>query len=113
MTITRHFYRFATLFLLGVFGGTGIASAQQNAANKADVPLPRDVASVGSHRQPVKMSRLQSGHTKVTPKPRKSEVASTLDQADNNGGGDHYQPAQRNLIGQYQNAVTPPVDVQH
>ncbi len=37
-------------------------------------------------------------------------MASVRAKAGDKAHDDHYQPAQRNLIGQYQNAVTPPVD---
>lgn len=112
MTITRPFYRFATLFLFGVLAWTGMASAQQSNASKADAPSPTGVASAGRHRQPAKTSPPQSEHAPVTPKRTKSRAANALDKEDNKGSSDHYQPGQRNLIGQYQNAVTPPpVDV--
>ena len=109
MTITRSFYRFATLFLLGVLGGTGMASAQQGTANQADTQLSRDAASANPHRQQAQLSR---PHAPTAPGQTKRGLANTLDPAGNHGVGDHYRPSQRNLIGPYQNAVTPPMHVQ-
>ena len=112
MTITRSFYRFATLFLLGVLGGTGMASAQQGTANQADTQLSRDAASVNPHRQQAKLNRPQGEHATAMPGQTKRRLANTLDPAGNHAGGDHYRLSQRNLIRPYQNAVTPPMDVQ-
>jgi hypothetical protein len=108
MTITRSFYRLAALFLLGAPAWAGMASAQQTTASKADEPLPHGAVNTAHHQRPAKPTRPQDSHKPVLRKPSQSVAAQAWDKPGDKDSDDHYQPPQRNLMGQYQNAVTPP-----
>jgi hypothetical protein len=110
MTITRSFYRFATFLLLGALAWAGVAAAQQATSDEADAPSPHRSLNAGQHRPPAKSARPQSpGAPAMTTRPENRATGERGRQGDKDRDN-HYQPPQRNLIGQYQNAVRPPVD---
>jgi hypothetical protein len=108
MTITRSFYRFATLLLLCAFAWAGVASAQQASSGKADAPAAKDAVATGGHRMPAKSAGPKTPHAQVAKAPSDNRAASERVKPGDKESERHYQPLQRNLIGQYQNAVTPP-----
>lgn len=108
MTITRSFYRFATLFLLGALAWAGVASAQQATTGEMDAPSPQGAINAGHHRAPAKSAKPQSPRAPVTTTRSENRAAGVWDKQGDKERDNRYQPPQRNLIGQYQNAVTPP-----
>ncbi|MFC4527389.1 hypothetical protein ISN76_13405 [Dyella halodurans] len=110
MTITRSFYRFTTLVLLATLAWAGVACAQQASTGGTDAPSPQAAVNAGHRRPPATSAKAQSTRVPATTTRAENRMASVRAKAGDKAHDDHYQPAQRNLIGQYQNAVTPPVD---
>ncbi|WP_266181575.1 hypothetical protein [Dyella humicola] len=110
MTITRSFYRFTTLFLLGSLAWAAVASAQPAHTGETDAPSPQGAVNAGHHRPPATSAKPQGPRAPVVTTRSENRAASVWGEQGDKERDDHYQPTQRNLIGQYQNAVTPPVD---
>jgi hypothetical protein len=119
MTITRSFYQVAALSLLALLAMVDTVFAQQQEPTPAVVApatmaigsssaLPLRSINADARALPARPGKPRGQGASAASKPSHNRTAKAPPTMDSRDGVNRYPSSQRNLIGQYQNAVTPP-----
>jgi hypothetical protein len=113
MTITRSFYHLAALSLLAGLTTVDTAFAQQQEptptmANASSSALPHRSLNADGRVLQATPGKPRGQGASAASKPSNDPTAKAPSAMDSRDSVNRYPSSQRNLIGQYQNAVTPP-----